>query len=173
MKIRILGCSGVGKTYAACRLSTRLNCRYFELDHIQFDMRGCESITRRTDEVRDKLLHHALSYDSWVIEGNHFGDWCFATVNDADLLIVMNSHRYIRAYRIIGRFIKRKLGLIHDIRADIRHLVKMLRYNHDFDRKYSVIMMEKLSGHSDKLFFCNNYDDVCRAVGKYVPSLNN
>lgn len=37
MKIRIIGCSGSGKTYLAKRLSKKYNIPNFDLDDIQWD----------------------------------------------------------------------------------------------------------------------------------------
>ena len=40
MKIRIIGCSGSGKTYLAKRLSKKYNIPNFDLDDIQWDRSG-------------------------------------------------------------------------------------------------------------------------------------
>ena len=37
MKIRIIGCSGSGKTYLANALSKKYNISHFDLDDIQWD----------------------------------------------------------------------------------------------------------------------------------------
>ena len=61
MKIRIIGCSGSGKTYLANALSKKYNISHFDLDDIQWDN------TPKNMEKRDRLMNEKRYYKKYYI----------------------------------------------------------------------------------------------------------
>ena len=62
MKIRIIGCSGSGKTYLANALSKKYNISHFDLDDIQWDNNAKEY-----GKKRDRLMNEKRYYKKYYI----------------------------------------------------------------------------------------------------------
>ena len=110
MKIHIIGCSGTGKTYLAKRLSNKYNIPHYDLDNIYWD-NSSEKYGLKTEfEKRDNLLQNILEKDAWIVEGIYY-KWLEQSFKDADIIYILDLPKYIYKFRIIKRFIKRKLKL--------------------------------------------------------------
>ena len=110
MKIHIIGCSGMGKTYLAKKLSNKYNIPHYDLDNIYWD-NSSEKYGLKTEfEKRDNLLQNILEKDAWIIEGIYY-KWLEQSFKDADIIYILDLPKYIYKFRIIKRFIKRKLKL--------------------------------------------------------------
>ena len=110
MKIHIIGCSGTGKTYLAKKLSNKYNIPHYDLDNIYWD-NSSEKYGLKTEfEKRDNLLQNILEKDAWIIEGIYY-KWLEQSFKDADIIYILDLPKYIYKFRIIKRFIKRKLKL--------------------------------------------------------------
>ena len=66
MKIRIIGCSGSGKTYLAKRLSKKYNIPNFDLDDIQWDNSQNSYGVKMPIEKRDQMLYDILQQSNWL-----------------------------------------------------------------------------------------------------------
>ena len=110
MKIHIIGCSGSGKTYLAKALSKKYNIPHFDLDDIQWDNESNEYGKKMPVEKRNYLLQQILANNSWIIEGVYYA-WVLESFEKADIIYVLDIPKYIYKYRIIIRFLKRKIGL--------------------------------------------------------------
>ena len=110
MKIHIIGGPGSGKTFLADNLSKQLGIPHYDLDDLQWDNIANNYGTKRKPQERDKLLNQILQSENWIIEGVYYS-WCRQCFEAADKIYVLNVPRYIYRYRIIRRFIRRKLGL--------------------------------------------------------------
>ena len=110
MKIHIIGCSGMGKTYLAKKLSNKYNIPHYDLDNIYWD-NSSEKYGLKTEfEKRDNLLQNILEKDAWIVEGIYY-KWLEQSFKDADIIYILDLPKYIYKFRIIKRFIKRKLKL--------------------------------------------------------------
>lgn len=110
MKIHIIGGSGTGKSYLANALSSKLNIEHFDLDDLQWDNTANTYGIKMPVEKRDAILNDILKKDSWIIEGVYY-TWCLQCFEDADVIYVLDIPRRVYRFRIIKRFIKRKLGI--------------------------------------------------------------
>lgn len=111
MKIRIIGCSGSGKTYLANALSKKYNISHFDLDDIQWDNNAKEYGKKRTLDERKALLQEILyNNDERIIEGVYYA-WVQQSFDEADKIYVLDMPGYLYKSRIIMRSIKRKLGM--------------------------------------------------------------
>lgn len=110
MKIHIIGCSGTGKTYLAKKLSKKYNIPHYDLDNIYWDNSSEKYGIKMEVEKRNKLLQNILEKDAWIIEGIYY-KWLEQSFKDADIIYILDLPKYIYKFRIIKRFIKRKLKL--------------------------------------------------------------
>ena len=110
LKIHIIGCSGTGKTYLARKLSKKYNIQHYDLDDIQWADSADGYGLKMPVNKREELLKQILIQESWIIEGVYYA-WVTESFQMADFIYVLDLPSYIYKYRIIIRFIKRKLGI--------------------------------------------------------------
>ncbi len=144
-KIRIIGCSGSGKTFFSKYLSNKYKIPHFDLDDIVWD--NCEFYGVKKDkESRKLLLNNILKNESWIIEGIYYKKWVAQTFDDADIIYVLNIPAYICIYRVIKRFIKRKLHIEKGRKESFKSLVSLINWIYHYNTKefpaVSIILQE-------------------------------
>ena len=70
MKIHIIDCSGIGKTYFAKKLSNKYNIPHYDLDNIYWDNSSEKYQIKTEVEKREILFTNILEKDSWIKEFN-------------------------------------------------------------------------------------------------------
>jgi len=70
LKIHIIGCSGIGKTYFAKKLSNKYNIPHYDLDNIYWDNSSEKYQIKTEVEKREILFTNILEKDSWIKEFN-------------------------------------------------------------------------------------------------------
>lgn len=127
MKIHIIGGPGSGKTTLASRLSRQLGIPHVDLDDLQWDNAKGSYGTKRDPRERAALLDEILRKDDWIIEGVYH-KWCAQCFADADRIVLLEIPRRTYRYRIIRRFVRRKLGLEKGKRESLKSLTALLRW---------------------------------------------
>ena len=127
MKIHIIGCSGSGKTYLAEKLSKKYSIPHFDLDNIQWDNTSDGYGVKMSIYKRTVLLENILKNESWVIEGVYYS-WVLDCFCDADIIYLLQIPKYIYTFRIINRFIKRKIKLNNGKKETIKSVYNLLKW---------------------------------------------
>ena len=150
MKIHIIGGPGSGKTFLAEKLSKELGISHFDLDDLQWDNKSASYGVKRSPEERDRLLNDVLSHNDWIIEGVYYA-WCQQCFADADRIYVLNVPRYKYRYRIIRRFVRRKLGLEKGKKENLKSLRELLKWADKYQKVNLVEIRKLLMPYSDKV----------------------
>ena len=129
MKIHIIGCSGTGKTYLAKKLSNKYNIPHYDLDNIYWDNSSQKYGVKTEIEKRNKLLQNILEKDDWIIEGIYY-KWLEQSFKNADIIYILDLPKYIYKFRIIKKFIKRKLKLETVKKETLKSLLDLVNYSH-------------------------------------------
>jgi adenylate kinase family enzyme len=161
--IHILGGPGSGKSYAAAKLAAHFDVPACDLDELFWDSRAPGYGVRADSAARDRQLADIISRDGWIIEGVYY-QWLGPSFKAADLIIVMTPSIWIRHWRVIRRFILRRLGRIpskHETLADLWHL---LRWSHAYDTKNLVEARQSITGLGLELVDCRTAEDVMAIV---------
>jgi len=134
-RIYITGAIGSGKSYAARLLSETLHLSHHSLDPIVFDLDATAYRQRFPETVRDEKLRVLMDGDSWIIEGWYRGDWLHSVYQRADCVLLLDTPLLRRYWRIIARFMRRKLGWIPDPvpLGGWKHLGRLLKWTRLFD----------------------------------------
>lgn len=150
MKIHIIGGPGSGKSFLAEKLSKELGISHFDLDDLQWDNKSASYGVKRSPEERDRLFNDVLSHNDWIIEGVYYA-WCQQCFADADRIYVLNVPRYKYRYRIIRRFVRRKLGLEKGKKENLKSLRELLKWADKYQTVNLVEIRKLLMPYSDKV----------------------
>ena len=150
MKIHIIGGPGSGKTFLAEKFSKELGISHFDLDDLQWDNKSASYGVKRSPDERDRLLNDVLSHNDWIIEGVYYA-WCQQCFADADRIYVLNVPRYKYRYRIIRRFVRRKLGLEKGKKENLKSLRELLKWADKYQKVNLVEIRKLLIPYSDKV----------------------
>ena len=150
MKIHIIGGPGSGKTFLAEKLSSELGIPHYDLDALQWDTAAERYGTKRDMQERDALLREILQKDDWIIEGVYYA-WCGQCFADADRIYLLSVPRCRYRYRIIRRFVRRKLGLEAGKKENLKSLSALLKWADKYRRVNLVEIRRILQAYPGKI----------------------
>ena len=148
MKIHIIGGPGSGKTYLAQKLSKELGIQHYDLDELQWESDSYG--VKREPEARDRLLCEMLAHQDWIIEGVYYA-WCRQCFAEADRIYILRVPRYQYRYRIIRRFIRRKLGLEQGKKETLKSLTLLLKWADKYQAVNLPEIRRLLTPYTDKV----------------------
>ncbi|MGM0924004.1 MAG: DNA topology modulation protein FlaR [Bacillota bacterium] len=161
-KIHIIGGSGSGKSFIAERLAKYFNIPVYDLDNIFWDKESAHYGKRNTIEKRDEMLSQILKRECWLIEGVYYG-WLNQSFTEADYVFVIKSNVYIRDWRIIKRFVKRRLRIESTTKKEtIKSLYQLIKWNHTYDRDNLTKALKMLKEHQDKVFVVKSNEEILK-----------
>ena len=145
---------------AYCRyLSEKYNIPHFDLDDIFWDNSSDRYGVKMPDEKRNQLLDDILRKNDWIIEGV-FYDWLDGSFRDADVIILLDIPKRVYRFRIIRRFVKRKLGMERAKKETLSSLVALLKWTDKFQDKNFPRIYEKLGKYPDKTIILHSRREV-------------
>ena len=159
MKIRIIGCSGSGKTYLAKALSRKYKFPCFDLDDIQWDNSADSYGVKMPVEKRNALLEQILQNDSWIIEGVYYS-WVGQSFEDADKIFVLDMPQYLYKSRILFRSVKRKLGFAKGKKETLKSVIALIKWTDTFQNKNLKEIKAILNKYNEKVVWLYNKKDV-------------
>lgn len=163
-RIHIIGPAGSGKTYAAGRLARLLDIPAHDLDRLFWDKTDT-GYDRKTDpSVRDRMLGEILRGQRWIVEGVYLS-WVGPSFNRADRILLLDVGPWRCTYRIIKRFILRRIGAQ---RSNKRETMKGLQDLLAWNRKYIAERIPQiklaLAGYERKTIVANSADEAVQAL---------
>lgn len=168
-RIHIIGGPGSGKSYAARHLSHRLGVPSYDLDDLFWD-RAARSYGVRASEVdRDTRLAAITQQDAWVIEGVYYR-WLRPSFEQAEIIFVLSPSAYLRDWRILKRFVSRKLGIVPSKRESLLDLYRLIQWNHKYDSDNLKRAVDFVRDFEHKLVACRCADDLVAYVTKGSPN---
>lgn len=150
MKIHIIGGPGSGKSFLADKLSQELGIPHYDLDDLQWDNQAESYGIKRNAAERDKLLAELLRQKDWILEGVYYA-WCQKCFAEADKIYVLSVPRHTYRYRILRRFVRRKLGLEQGKKESLRSLVQLLKWADHYQIVQMAEIKELLTPYADKV----------------------
>ena len=159
MKIHIIGCSGTGKTYFAKRLSNKYNIPHYDLDNIYWDNSSQKYGIKTKVEKRDKLFQNILEKDDWIIEGIYY-KWLEQSFKNADIIYILDLPKYIYKFRIIKRFVKRKLKLETAKKETLKSLLDLLKWTDKFQDEDMKEIIKILEKYKEKVYFVKSKKEI-------------
>jgi len=162
-RIHIIGGPGSGKSYIAGKLAERFGILAHDLDDLFWDSTTSRYGVRTDASERDRKLAAIVSGDGWIIEGVYF-QWLAPSFDAADFIVALTPSIWLRHWRVVRRFLSRKLGRIPSKRESVTDLWQLLRWSHTYDADNLVRARKFLTEHGRKLITCRTFDDVLLAA---------
>ncbi len=163
MKIRIIGCSGSGKTYLAKKLSKKYNIPSFDLDDIQWDNSQNSYGVKTPIEKRNQMLNDILQQPNWIIEGVYYA-WVQKSFENADVIYVLDIPKRIYSFRIIKRFIKRRVGLEKGKKETLKSVCNLLKWTNTFQNTNMKEIIRILELHKEKVVYIKKKVEIDRII---------
>lgn len=163
MKIRIIGCSGSGKTYLAKKLSEKYNIPNFDLDDIQWDNSQNSYGIKMPIKKRNQMLNDMLQQPDWIIEGVYYA-WVQKSFEDADMIYVLDIPKWFYRFRIIKRFIKRRVGLEKGKKETLKSVCNLLKWTNAFQNTNMKEILKILEPHKEKVIYIKKKAEINRII---------
>ena len=163
MKIRIIGCSGSGKTYLAKRLAKKYNIPNFDLDVIQWDNSQNSYGVKMPIEKRGQMLNDILQHSDWIIDGVYYA-WVQKSFEDADVIYVLDMPKWLYRFRIIKRFIRRRVGLEKGKKETLKSVYNLLKWTDTFQNTNMKEIVRILETYKEKVVFIKKKAEIDRIL---------
>ena len=163
MKIHIIGCSGTGKTYLARKLSKKYNIQHYDLDDIQWDNSADGYGLKMPVNKREELLKQILIQESWIIEGVYYA-WVTESFQMADVIYILDLPSYIYKYRIIIRFIKRKLGIEKGKNETFKSVYNLLKWTNKYQNNNLKEIKKILKEYESKVIWISDSREIDKII---------
>ena len=158
-RIHIIGGPGSGKSYLGRKLTRHFNLPQLELDDIFWDNTAASYNTKRPEAERDQLLHNFIIQPAWVVEGVYY-KWLAESFSQADVIIVLNAPLWRTTWRVIVRFIKRKLGLEKNPAGTLVSQYNLVVWSFDYAKTKIPAVLEMTEPFKAKRHVFTNADEA-------------
>ena len=166
LRIHIFGGPGSGKSFVAAELSRRLGIPAYDLDDLFWDPSASRYGVRAEAAGRDRRLAAIVAQDGWVIEGVYYG-WLARSFEAADIIIALSPPIWVRHWRVIRRFVLRKLGHTTAKHESLMDLWRLLRWSHAYDRQHLAEARAIISGSGRQILHCATPEQVLAATSNF------
>lgn len=161
MKIHIIGGSGTGKSYIADILSKQFRVPHFDLDDIFWDNNSQYYGIKMPINRRTKLLEKILQEENWIIEGVYY-KWLEDSFKKADYIFILNVSTWVYKYRIILRFLKRKVGIAKGKKETIESLIKLIKWTDNYNKETIPKIIDFLEPYKKKVIVLESAIDILK-----------
>ncbi|MSO19592.1 MAG: DNA topology modulation protein FlaR [Acidobacteria bacterium] len=132
VRIHIIGGPGSGKTFAARQLSRRFGVPAYDLDDLFWNSSVQSYGLRASEAGREAKLTAILQQPDWIVEGVYYS-WLRPSFERAQIIFALRPNVLLRDYRILKRFVGRKLWMVSTKREGVLDLLRLLSWNHRYD----------------------------------------
>ena len=163
-RIHLIGGPGSGKSYAAARLSAQFGVPAYDLDDLFWDRSTSGYEVRTEPAVRDEQLESLVERDGWIIEGVYYG-WVAPSFVAADIIIALTPSIVVRQWRVMKRFVLRKVGQVPSpTEESLADLWRLLRWGHTYDVQHLPQAHHAVTALGRTWVECQTLEDVSAAT---------
>jgi len=163
IRIHIAGGPGSGKSVAAALISKSYGVPVTHLDDLFWDNAKGRYGIRASRERRDSDLAAVLDTPRWITEGVYH-TWIRRCLGEAEVVIILTTPVWLRDWRIVTRFARRRLGQEPSKRESVLDLVRLLRWNHGYDAAVLAPLRATLRDLGSHVFECRTGSEALAAV---------
>lgn len=163
IKLRLIGGPGSGKTYISHKLKKVLNIEPLDLDKIFWKISDDGYLQKNDYISRDEKLNSILNNNNWIIDGVYINFWAAPTFEKADYILVLRISKLTQLFRIIKRFITRKIT-DHKPKESFSDLKNLILWSFKYDNDLEKFIKE--NSYSKKIIFIHNKNDLNKFLSK-------
>lgn len=163
MKVHIIGCSGTGKSFFAGQLSRCYHLPHYDLDDLFWDNSANQYGARNSAERRAEQLKEILKQDDWVIEGVYYA-WLQDSFKAADIIFILDLPKRIFQFRLIRRFVRRKLGIEKGKKETLNSFIALLKWADQYERQNLPKIYSILEKHKQKVIVIHKSKELLRYI---------
>lgn len=168
-KIHIIGAPGSGKTYLGHKLAKILDVPLQDLDEVVWANETGIYGVKRTEDERNQKLMSILSEPAWIIEGVYH-TWLQESFAQCDMIVLIKPNCFLRNYRLITRFIKRRLGFLPSKNETLKTLKDIIIWGEHYHTRTIPLILELTEQYADKRLVFSNADQAYDFIAKqYDP----
>ena len=174
-RIHLAGGPGSGKTTAAKILADTLGLAHLDLDSIFWEPYAPGAERLKDADQRDAALARFSQGDSWVVEGAYAQPWLMPSLNSANLVIALEPSVWVRDFRIVTRWLKRRLGTLREDppgNSSLRWLLFMLRFSHRWSRETRVRFEQLARGAGKPVIVVKDQYELLDAIAGHHPAVS-
>lgn len=164
-KIHIIGGPGSGKSTIATKIAATYNLPAFDLDDLFWDRSATRYGVKASDAEREQALTQMLASAAWIIAGVYYR-WLPRSFAAADRIIVLTPSVWRRDWRILKRFVTRKLSHSTSKKETLAALWGLLTWNHGYDTDNLRRARLFIAHLSDKVCECKSMSDVFSVLNR-------
>lgn len=152
---------------AAREVARRFGVQAYALDNLFWDNAADRYGTKAEARVRDEELARIVAGEGWVIEGVYY-QWVGPSFRRAEVIVVMTTPRRVRQWRVVRRFVRRKLGAEAGKRESLGDLWRLLVWNRAYDADNLARAKKMIRGIGREVVECRSAREVVEAVERYT-----
>ena len=114
-------------------------------------------------EKRNQMLNDILQQPDWIIDGVYYA-WVQKSFEDADVIYVLDIPKRIYRFRIIKRFIKRRIGLETGKKETLKSVCDLLKWTNTFQSTNMKEIVEILEPHKEKVVYMKKKEEIDRII---------
>lgn len=163
MKILIWGGCGHGKTTLAKSLSKITGIKTYDLDEVTKKRNSQNQLTPESlsDKERDNNLKNVLKNKQWIIDGAYIGDWMHNVIKDANKIIIIKINPIKAQFRVLKRYVKRKLTKKPERTAgSINDLTRLMTYARIYHKDYFQRQLELSKQFNKPIIILQNNNEI-------------
>jgi adenylate kinase family enzyme len=162
-RIHIIGGPGSGKSYIAAKLAQHFSIPAYALDDL-FWNRAAQRYGIRADPTeRDRQLANVVVQNGWIIEGVYY-QWLAPSFDAANIIIALTPSVWVRHWRVVKRFILRKLGKLPSKSESAADLWRLVCWSHAYDKANLAQARKFVTERGRNLIDCKTFEDVLAAT---------
>lgn len=133
------------------------------MDDIQWDNSQNSYGVKMPVEKRNQMLNDILQQPEWIIDGVYYA-WVQRSFEEADMIYVLNMPKYLYSFRIIKRFINRKIGLENGKKETLKSVYNLLKWTDTFQKTNMKDIIKILEPHKNKVVFIKKKAEMYRIL---------
>lgn len=114
-------------------------------------------------EKRNQMLNDILQQPEWIIDGVYYA-WVQRSFEEVDMIYVLNMPKYLYSFRIIKRFINRKIGLENGKKETLKSVYNLLKWTDTFQKTNMKDIIKILEPHKNKVVFIKKKAEMYRIL---------
>ena len=170
MKIRIIGYAGSGKTSLTLKLQEKYHIQGISLD---------DYLKIRDKNIRLTKLNKRLeALPNWIVEGVQVSKWTEKSVQDADLIILLDYPLSLTQYRVTKRAINQFFESDIEFsqrRKSLKRMFKLYKWNRRFKKRLPDIKRDLYHSQAKFLILESPEDEkrIHREIKQVLPNNKN